>query len=235
MLKKRNLIDFYTSVAAVEQIFRTIVETNAALEKELLRDKNIRSLPEKNKKFCDMQNFILSHIESSELKQFAEYLMQSMIDNDFKGTSSVPTNTIIISDNGLVTSDYEIVSRITLYHHTLNCAICAIDVCKEQPLVIRDIVLTLCLLHDFGKNSKIQRHFKNKNESHDQTSARFAKEAMAKFDINEELQLTIFNTLFNHHNQERKESTIFLPLLIKSDIEARILEKKFIKMQKGIQ
>lgn len=233
MLKKHCLDTFYTSVLSVEHIFKTIVSVNEALEHELKKNLMTTQVPMKNMKFCDMQNFILSYIGTEELKLFANHLMQCMIDYDFKSTSSVPSNTIIVCENQFSVSDYEIVSKISLYHHTLNCAICAIDTCKEQPSMVRDIVLILCLLHDFGKNAKVQKLYKSKNESHDKTSARFAKEIMTQFDINEELQTTLFITLFNHHNQERKESTIFLPLLVKADIDARILEKKFIKNKNG--
>ena len=235
MLNKRPLLDFYTGIVTIEQIFRTICETNDALEKELMKGKNIAQLSQENTRFCDMQNFILTHIETLELKQYAEYLMECMIDFNFKETSSVPSNTIIIYDNRLSVSDYDLVSHISLYYHTLNSAICAIDVCKELPLMVRDIVFVLCLLHDFGKNTKVQKKYKNKNESHDQTSARFALDTMSQFGINEELKNTIFTTLFYHHDTERKETTTYLPMLVEADVEARILEKKFIKMQKGIQ
>lgn len=71
-------------------------------------------------------------------------------------------------------SDYEIVSKINLFDHTINCAISSIEICKEQPQVIRDIVMVICLLHDAGKSPSVQRIPKI-NEAHDVLSMGFPK------------------------------------------------------------
>ncbi len=231
MLNKRvDLTEFYSKIGAIEELFKIINSKNSQLEQNAVikSQKSIVIDPAKNSHLEASQRYILSLIKTKELHAFAEFIMNYMVHNRFNNISSVPNNTIIVSEH-LGMSDYEIVSKINLFDHTINCAISSIEICKEQPQVIRDIVMVICLLHDSGKAPSVQKDFKNKNEAHDILSARFSKEAMQDFDISDELQRSIFVTLFNHHNQDKnKEQTMYSSFLVASDVTARKLEKKFI-------
>ena len=236
MLRKRNLPDFYARLAATVEIFRTIGNTNDKLETSVISRNAIADKSSHEEKklsgLDDYQEYILSHIKTDEFVNLAQYLMLCMYEFDFKGVSSVPNNTTLINEFSTL-SDYEILSKTNLFNHTLNCALCSFEICKEQPQFIKDIVAIICLLHDFGKSPMVQKQFKDKNERHDQTSARFSIDVLEKFGLSEEIKKIIYTTLFNHHSDEKnKEQTIYSPFLINSDIAARTIEKRFIKGKK---
>jgi len=233
MLVKNSLPEFYVKLAATVEIFRTIYKTNESLEKSiesaipLTKDTDLDS--SRKNGLDDYQEYILSRIKTEEFSNLAKYLMLCMHEFNFKGVSSVPNNTTLISEFSAL-SDYEILSKTNLHNHTLNCALCSFEICKDQPQVIKDIVVNICLLHDFGKSPIVQKRFKDKNERHDQTSARFAIDVLEKFGLSAELKKIIYTTLFNHHSEEKnKEQTIYSPFLIQSDIAARTIEKRFSK------
>lgn len=236
MLRKKDLEVFYSRLTATVEIFRTINNTNDSLEKSISSSAPLTEAVDDNSCKINVldayQGYILSRIETKEFANLAKYLMFCMHEFNFKGVSSVPNNTTLISEFSTI-SDYEILSKTSLHNHTLNCALCSFEICKDQPQLIRDIVVNICLLHDFGKAPAVQKQFKDKNERHDQTSARFAVDVLEKFGLSEELKKIIYTTLFNHHSDEKnKEQTLYTPFLISSDIAARTIEKKFTKSRK---
>lgn len=233
MLGKRNLTDFYSQLAATSEVFTIIHESNNELEKVIISNLSVSNKEVVENPLLDAaQRYILSNIHESELRAFAEYLCVYMHTHNFKKESSVPRNTNFIGDFVSV-SDYDLLAKINLYNHTINCALCAIDECKEQPQAIKDIVIVIALLHDFGKCPAILVQFNDKNENHEKISARFALNALIDFDINEELKQIIFSTLFDYHTSDKeKEKTIYAPIVVKADIASRILEKKFLQGKK---
>lgn len=233
MLNKRNLTDFYSQLAATAEVFSIIHESNNELEKVIIGNLSASEKKSVENPLLDAaQRLILANIHASELRAFAEFLCVYMHTHNFKKQSSVPKNTNFIGDFVSLT-DYDLLAKINLYNHTINCALCAIEECKEQPQAIKDIVIVIALLHDFGKCSSILRQFNDKNENHEKISARFALNALIDFDVSDELKNVIFATLFDYHTSDKeKEKTIFAPIVIKADITSRILEKKFLQDRK---
>lgn len=233
MLIKRNLVEFYSGLASTAEIFSTINKQNKELEKQHEPIRLENKTEKANGIIEASQIYVLSKIKNNELLDVATKICSLMHEYKFKEISSVPRNTKLYGEH-FSTTDYETLSMINLYNHTINCAICSIDICKNEPQLIRDIVLIIALLHDFGKAPAIQNVFGDKNEDHEKVSAKFAKDLLDDFDdIPSELKETIFITLFNYHSEDKnKQTTIYLPLVIRADVAARVLEKKFIKGRK---
>lgn len=232
MLNKRNLSDFYSQLAATSEVFNIIHESNNELEKAIIGDAlHKEDSPVDNHQLDSAQRYILSNIHGEQLRSIAEYLCVCMHTYEFKKNSSVPRNAILIGEH-ISTTDYDLLAKINLYNHTINCAVCAIDISKNQPQAIRDIIIVIALLHDFGKCQTILSQYDHVNENHEKISARFSENLLLDFDVSDELKQVIFSTLFDYHTADKdKEKTIYAPIVIQADIKSRILEKKFLKQK----
>ena len=232
MLKKQNLTEFYSQFAATVEVFNIMHESNNELEKAIIGNSQLQqNIAVVNPILDASQRYILSHVHDSQLHQIAEHLCECMHSFKFKKSSSVPRNTKLIGEHA-TTTDYELLAKINLYNHTINCAVCAIEASKNQPQKIRDIVIVIALLHDFGKSPKILRLFNNINADHEKISARFAENVLNDFNVSDELNQVIFSTLFDYHTSDKdKEKTIYAPIVIQADIASRILEKKFLNQK----
>lgn len=233
MLVKRDLVEFYSGLASTAEIFNAINKQNKALEKEH-SPLVLETAPEyeSNTILEPSQVYVLSRVQNKELLDVATRICELMHEYKFKEISSVPRNAKLYGDH-FTTTDYEILARINLFNHTMNCAICSIETCKDEPRIVKDIVLVIALLHDFGKAPVIQSAYGEKNEAHEKISAKFAEELLNDFDVSQEIKDNIFVSLFNYHNEDKnKQTTIYLPLVVAADVAARVLEKKFIKSRR---
>ncbi|WP_457749124.1 HD domain-containing protein [Sulfurimonas sp.] len=155
-----------------------------------------------------------------------------MISYKFSSVSSVTNH----QKNSNEKAHYELLSKYNLYDHTINCAICAIDIAekKKLPSLTKETLILLALLHDFGKEPTIAGKYGDieieaTKTKHNIYSKYFAKSFLRKHvgkNINEENFEIVVNTLENHHYFGVKQ-TLFLKLLREADTAARDAEEEF--------
>lgn len=231
LLKKRNLKEFYTGIATVHQIFKTIADNNQKLEEQYLVANPAPKIEKKLEGLTPEQEYILAHVKTDELFKAIFDLLVFMNVNKFDKHSSVPHN---VETTKAGKDSYDLTSRTNLYDHTLNCAVCSIEVTINQPQIIREITILLCLLHDFGKHPKIEsRYPKQAIGRHDKISALFAQDFLKMYRDEQVFLDVVFATLDNHHEKDEKvlKTTIYLDILKESDEKARTMEQAFIKMR----
>lgn len=229
MLNKRNLQEFYTGIATVHQIFKTIANTNQKLEEQYLIDNPTPNVERKLVGLSAEQEYILAHVKTNELFQAIFELMTFMNTNKFDTCSSVPNH---IETTRKEKDSYDFLSRVNLLDHTLNCAVCSIEITVNEPQRIREITILVCLLHDFGKHPKVLSRYKKQPVGrHDKVSALFSQDFLKAHSDEEVFLDVVFTTLDNHHEKDEKilKTTIYLDFLKKSDERARTLEESFIK------
>ena len=230
MLKNtRNLKDFYAQVLSVNHIFDTVLENNAVLEKQYLKDNPQKQIEEKKDVICPEQKYIFHYVKSDGYRKIVEIIFYDMQKYQFSKTSSVPLN---VNVNSNLTS-YDIHAQIGLDQHTIDCVVCCIEICEDEklPQTILENGVLLCLLHDFGKEPKLANEFRQDDaEAHNITSANYFKKKFRKYIdvlISKDTYLTIIEVLENHHNKGADE-TMLLKLLRRADISAREKEEIFI-------
>ena len=231
VLQKRNLQEFYTSVATVHQIFKTIAGNNQKLEERYLTTNPIPVIEKKLLGLSAEQEYILAHVKTDELSQAIFDLLVFMNTNKFNKYTSVPNH---IQTSKMEKDSYGLVGRVNLYEHTLNCAVCAIEITISQPQIIREITILVALLHDFGKHPKIANQYpKQAIGRHDKVSALFAQDFLKIYRDEKIFLDVIFTTLDNHHEKDEKvlKTTIYLDILKNADEKARTMEESFVKLR----
>ena len=93
------------------------------------------------------------------------------------------------------------------------------------------ISLCIALLHDFGKSARIAKKYtqdKDEANKHHKISANFAKYFLLDFlktnknsGINRDFIDTVYKTLYFHHDQDRKETSVFIRVLNDADKRVR--------------
>lgn len=249
MLKKRDLLGMYSKVAGLHVVFEKIVNNNNRLEGAYYREnpqalmkrenKLIEEVDSSKKLLTSDERYILYHIEHVQMKNLIIALFQEMIFYKFNKVSSVPRH-VHLKHLTNKYSRYDIFDKVTLYQHTLNCAICAIEVCEKEsaPNKIRENIILLSILHDFGKSTllleklldtKTHLQLTRTKIPHNIYSALYAETFLKNYigeAIQKETYLVIIQTLKDHHN-EYAEDTLWLKLLRLSDFLAKDKEEQF--------
>lgn len=161
-------------------------------------------------------------------------LFSIMINLDFLGTPSVESKykTSYFSEN-----QRDTLERVNLFEHSVGVYFNMHKICIKNniPVHIKDILLFLALVHDFGKNGSIRASFTptdgKEDVPHEKVSARFAKVFLTEY--NERQKLDEFriqtsdiefigNTLSNHHTDvEKNQLHDLLKLLREADFKTR--------------
>lgn len=253
MLKKRDVNKFYENIIITHKLFETITEKNKALEKKYYA-KNPKLKIEFQKKqnakkllpliTDSSEKYIINCIKDNGIKKIAINLFTDMHKFDFTFPSSVPKNRETVLRDEI--TRYDLLSKIKLYNHTINCAIAAIEICQKNdiPQAISDLVIILAILHDFGKHPTIFEKYKSKNDDlHNVVSSYYVKKVFRSYigkDIHEDTYKQLIHTLYNHHkipdhtqknNNKKERDTLLIYLLNQADYLAREKEQIFIEGQ----
>lgn len=260
MLRKANVKAKYEQIAILHNIFDTISSKNKELEEEyykkhpqeFVRFKKLEILRNLEKEIIKSeQKLILRLIENIDMKLIVINLFKEMEKYNFEKDGSIPSHRI--SKLKEKPTRYDILSRVKLYEHTINCVICSFEICKKEkiPQAIADIIAVLAFLHDFGKSKKIISQFTTDTKitsKHNYISSLYVKKYFKKYiniAINEETYNALMYVLIHHHRDikttesnndiEKKEKElqykVWIELLRKSDALAREKEEDFYMMQ----
>lgn len=183
-----------------------------------------------SKNIIDMQYQVGLDLVLSNTTKFHNLFRELFIDMDkfkFRKTESVSQtyDTHLLNYN----NRFKLLTSVDLYSHSMNVIVETIKL--NLPQETKNIAVLLSLLHDFGKNEELKAAYqyeKKENEKHHLISANYAKYKLqnerfsyrSSDEINNELISLVEQTLRNHH-EPKKESTLFLDLLKKADMNAR--------------
>ncbi len=161
-------------------------------------------------------------------------LFSKMTNLDFLGTPSVESKykTSYFSEN-----QRDTLERVNLFEHSVGVFFNMNKICIKNniPVHIKDILLFLALVHDFGKNGAIRANFTptdgKEDVPHEKVSARFAKIFLTEYNERQKLEEFkiqtsdiefIENTLSIHHTDvDKSQLHDLLKLLREADFKTR--------------
>lgn len=233
--KDTSLKDFYLSIAATHHVCEEIAKKNIHLAEQKLIAEEIKIIDDKD--LDPSLAYLLSFVGTK--KDLIIQLFNKMIEYRFDSIESVEKN---FNSFGPESSRYKMLNVVNLFDHTMHVAIEMAEMLAEgkYPKEMISTCLVIAILHDFGKAPQIQLDFREEtNQRHWKVSANFAKQFLVQYSkknrktgVNEGFINTVFETLFQHHDVDRKKNGAFLDLLIKADRTARDKELLLIRGNK---
>lgn len=230
--KDKFLNDFYLSIAATHHVCEEIAKKNILLGANTSDNNDVNLLNEKDLE--PTLAYLLTFIDTK--KNLVVELFKKMNEYRFQDIQSVETN---FNSFGPESSRYKILSVVNLYEHTIHVAIEMVEMLAEgkYPREMIATCLIIAILHDFGKSPQLQLSFREENnEKHHKVSANFAKQFLVDYSrknkksgVNENFINTVFETLYYHHDMDRKQKGAFLEFLIKADRRTRDKELLLIR------
>ena len=211
--------DFYLGVIATNHVCEEIAKKNIHLSTKIEKE---------TETIIDLSNaspyamYLLSFVDSK--KDLIIDIFRLMALYKFSEIESVEPN---FNSFGPESSRYKHLSVVNLLDHTIHVAIeIAETMTKEQyPRQMVTTCIVLALLHDFGKAPQIILDFREEtNQRHHKVSANFSKQYLVEYSqkhkkcgVNHNFIQTIYDTLFFHHDMDRKQNSAFIDILSKAD------------------
>jgi CRISPR-associated endonuclease Cas3-HD len=227
---KQHWFPFLTNITLIQQL---IDEDNS----DIKTDNNLAlkqlSLNLTDGKLYELFICISNNIQDSYLHTLT-YIFNDLKEAKFENDSSV--NFKYDAHIKQHYTNYDLLSSVDLLTHTINVVNEAINLTFNVPSGIKNIVLLLALVHDFGKSSYIQNMIGEPSDTkHEVVSAKYIQLILTKNIEQDNISLdhisSIYKILSNHHSHLSRVNNQITELFYKADHNARKNELKFIKKE----